>query len=159
MSITFHNDRKACLLAAMKDQKSRCFWCHGPIVIVAALDHSLTFLSVDHYRVSFLTNGGVTTLGIASADHVIPQFVGGQTDRNNIVAACRACNEDRGQLHNRSWFILDATGFEDWLIRARRERTRKALKVASTKRLTMSLRPALEAALSGVTVTPLKRKN
>lgn len=126
-------------------------------MIVSSLDSSLTFLSVDHYRVAFLMDGGVVSIAIASADHVIPQWVGGQTDRANIVAACRACNEDRGQLHNRSWFTLDATGFDEWLVRARRERTRKALAKASQKRLSMSLRPVLEAALqSKVTVKKMR---
>lgn len=139
----------------MKEQRSRCFWCRGQTVIVAALG-DVTFLSVDHRYVSFLNNGGTVTLGIASADHVIPQWTGGQTDRVNIVAACRACNEDRGQMHNRSWFILDATGFDEWLIRARRKRTRKAIAAASRKRLTMSLRPMLEQALTNVTIKQLK---
>lgn len=127
-------------------------------MIVSSLEGDLPLVSVDHYRVAFLLDGSVVSLGLASADHVIPQWLGGQTDRANIVAACRQCNEDRGQMHCRSWFILDATGFDEWLIRARRERTRKALAKASAKRLTMSLRPLLEQALSGVTVKPLKRR-
>lgn len=161
MITPFHNDRKACLTAAMKDQGSRCFWCRGPIVIVSSLDPDSSLVSMDHYRVSFLLGGEVVNLGLASADHVIPQWLGGQTDRANIVAACRQCNEDRGQMHCRSWFILDATGFDDWLIRARRERTRKALAKAraSARHLTVSLRPMLEAALqSKVTVKKMRLK-
>ena len=110
------------------------------------------------HRVVCHDGSEVLEFNIASADHVIPQWLGGQTDRANIVAACRACNEDRGQLHNRSWFVLDATGFDGWLTRTRSKRSRRAANAASRKRLTVSLRPMLERALLAPTMTVKKMR-
>jgi 5-methylcytosine-specific restriction endonuclease McrA len=37
-----------------------------------------------------------------TADHVRPVWDGGQSQPDNIVAACYACNQDRGRVTNRT---------------------------------------------------------
>lgn len=138
-------ERKSLLLAAMKKQDDLCFWCHYPILCLSE-PHNLNVLTQNPWTLSALIDGERVVFGHASADHVIPQWLGGQTTERNIVAACKQCNEDRGQMHNRSWFVIDATGFESWL----REQRKPKPRVVRSRPPTLfgtSLRPLIAKAL------------
>lgn len=145
----FMSDRKSLLLTALENQDGQCFWCRYPIICVSE-PHTLTILTQNPWTLSALINGERIIFGLASADHVIPQWLGGQTTERNIVAACKACNEDRGQMHNRSWFIVDVTGFDEWLDRQRNKRDKRYKKRSDYRiqRLGTSLRPLILKALS-----------
>lgn len=160
MTISLNNDRKGCLLAAMEDQGGQCFWCRCTLVILDDAKVRQGFSSAGHDHVTVITDTGHSELlYIASADHLVPQSMGGWTDRDNIVASCKQCNEDRGEMHNKfKWYVIDATGFEQWRIKACQERTRRALTRKSQKRLTASLRPAMEQALGRPKVIKLVKR-
>lgn len=42
----------------------------------------------------------------ATRDHVIAESRGGHSHKSNLVWACRACNELKGDLHPRYWFAM-----------------------------------------------------
>lgn len=154
----YTDDRKACLLAALKDQGGRCFWCRCTIAVLDDVKKKLQFKCVGHHSATVVnTDGQSDVLYIASADHLVPQSMGGWTDRDNIVAACKPCNEDRGQLHNRAfWFVVDASGFEPWRAAVCQERTRRHRVQRAERRLTTSMKPLLENALKGAKVLKLE---
>jgi 5-methylcytosine-specific restriction endonuclease McrA len=37
-------------------------------------------------------------------DHVIPRYAGGETVRNNLIAACFGCNSNKSGKEWRGWF-------------------------------------------------------
>lgn len=156
----FKNDRKACLVAALKDQGGRCFWCRCTLAVLDDVKNKFRFKCVNHHFATFVDADGHTdTFYIASADHLVPQSMGGWTDRDNIVAACKSCNEDRGQLHNRAfWYVIDVSGFESWRLQVCQERTRRSHTQKAQQRLTRSLKPVLQNALAGAKIIKLERK-
>jgi HNH endonuclease len=156
----FKDDRKACLLAALETQHGLCFWCRCQLIVLEAKPNKDQYKFVTHYHATLIRETGKSEiLYIASADHLVPQCMGGWTDIDNIVAACKLCNEDRGHLHNlHQWYVLDASGFEQWRTRVCAARKHRQAKQKAERRLTTSLRPALEAALSGAKVLKLERK-
>lgn len=149
------NDRKVLLLSALKQQNFRCFWCRYHIDHPDRYKKSQTVLLDPFPQKGFmLTENGRTgvLLRAATADHVIPQWLGGQTKESNIVAACFPCNQDRGFLHQRAWYVLDTVGFEDWIKRWRAEEVERRRWPKNPKlyknRLALNLRPFLEKALN-----------
>ena len=38
---------------------------------------------------------------MATIDHLIPRFAGGTNDKDNLVVACRACNQIKSQIEAR----------------------------------------------------------
>jgi hypothetical protein len=141
------NPRKSLLLRAMERQDDRCFWCRCSILCLSE-PHTLTILTQNPWNSSALIDGKRIVLGHASADHVIPQWLGGQTTERNIVAACKKCNEDRGQMHNRSWYVIDATGFDAWLKRQREPKKRRGSFNRPRTLFGTSLRPLLMKVLA-----------
>lgn len=73
------------------EQQGLCFWCGGGLVRP-------------------LTNS--CGPDDATIDHLIPRWLGGDKRKSNIVAACRACNSDRGGFHQPD--TPDPTGFDAW---------------------------------------------
>ncbi|HEV2566402.1 MAG TPA: HNH endonuclease [Microvirga sp.] len=45
---------------------------------------------------------------LATLDHVLPRSLGGPLDRDNIVLACSACNNERGTMDAREFRDLKA---------------------------------------------------
>lgn len=156
----FKDDRKACLVAALKDQDGRCFWCRCTLAVLDDVRNKLRFKCVSHHSATIVAADGQTDiLYIASADHLVPQSMGGWTDRDNIVASCKPCNEDRGQLHNRAfWYVVDVSGFEAWRNDVCRERGRRLRAQKAKQPLTASMRPTLQNALKGANVIKLERR-
>lgn len=156
----FKNDRKACLLAALEDQHGLCFWCRCVLIVLDDAKSNTGFKSVNHHYATLIAEGAhPETLYIASADHLVPQSMGGWTDRDNIVASCKKCNEDRGDMHNlMRWYVIDATGFEPWRKRVSEQRKLRSRTAKPPTRLTSSLRPKMEAALSNSKVIKLVKK-
>lgn len=154
------DDRKACLLAALEAQGGRCFWCRCTLVVLDDARNRFRFKCVGHHFATYITPEGQTDiLYIASADHLVPQSMGGWTDLDNIVASCKPCNEDRGQLHNRAfWYVVDASGFELWRAAVCQERSRRLRAQKAERRLTASIKPVLESALNNVKVVKLERR-
>lgn len=157
----FKDDRKACLLAALEDQHGLCFWCRCVLIVLDDAKSSAGFKSVNHHYATLIAEGKhPETLYIASADHLVPQSMGGWTDRDNIVAACKQCNQDRGDMHNLTrWYVIDVTGFEQWRARVCQERKHRALVQKQATRLTASLRPKMERAITDAKVIKLVRKS
>ena len=54
-------------------QDGKCWWCGKPMIFKPPTP-------------------GDTPQRLCTAEHLVPRSEGGRTDRNNIVAACRACN-------------------------------------------------------------------
>lgn len=67
---------KALRLAAYHRQKGRCWWC-GEAMVLEPENH-----------------GGQPDR-LCTAEHLMPSSVGGRTNRSNVVAACRVCNNGR----------------------------------------------------------------
>lgn len=48
-------------------------------------------------------------------DHVLPKACGGHDTTNNVVPACRSCNQSKGSNHWLSWWVgqdhFDTTNF------------------------------------------------
>jgi 5-methylcytosine-specific restriction endonuclease McrA len=63
--------RHLCKIEALTEQKGRCKYCKAPL-----------------------------TAANATADHVRPVSRRGRTTRENIVAACRHCNQTKGDMHD-----------------------------------------------------------
>jgi hypothetical protein len=63
------------LVAAMRRDGDRCFWCGRPL----------------------------TGLVRPTTDHVVPRVKGGPSWLENEVAACRRCNAERGHLGPVEW--------------------------------------------------------
>jgi HNH endonuclease len=149
---SFNNDRKACLVAALQDQGGVCFWCRCTLAVLDDVKSKVAFKCVSHHHATIMNADGESDiLYIASADHLVPQSMGGWTDRDNIVASCKQCNEDRGEMHSRlKWYVIDATGFEPWRVRAIEARTRKALARKQQKRATVNPTVAQSAQVSRV---------
>ena len=159
--VSFKNDRKMCLLAALEDQHGLCFWCRSVLIVLDDAKSLVGFKNVNHHYATLIVEGAhPETLYIASADHLVPQSMGGWTDRDNIVAACKKCNEDRGDMHNLTrWYVIDVTGFEKWRIQFCQEHKRKGAARKQQARLTASMRPAMERALNGAKVVRLIKKS
>lgn len=64
---------------AFKKQRGLCYWCKQPMHVGEPLNHPRQ----------------------VSADHLKPRHAGGQTRADNIVAACRDCNQNRHPELNR----------------------------------------------------------
>lgn len=112
-----HHDRLIRATPSLVDlQRGRCFWCSGLIAVPQHLGH-LTFVFQTHFSFGVLESGRVYEYGIASLDHVIPRWMGGDKRDGNIVAACVQCNQDRGLIHQRD--TVDPTGLDDWIWRNR----------------------------------------
>lgn len=63
-------DKRAKLI---KRQKNRCYWCREQ-----------------------MSQGGPSDPKSATLDHVTPRSMGGAGSMDNLVAACRKCNNGRG---------------------------------------------------------------
>ena len=72
---------------AVHRQGGRCFYCGQPMWLANrrkfAAENGLTLSQARQRR--------------CTAEHLIPRCEGGREERDNIVAACRECNEERGQ--------------------------------------------------------------
>jgi 5-methylcytosine-specific restriction endonuclease McrA len=66
-------------IVATREQNGLCWWC-GTQMLIKTRENAALFW--DHPRV-------------CTADHIIPDSQGGRTVRENIVAACRECNNER----------------------------------------------------------------
>jgi 5-methylcytosine-specific restriction endonuclease McrA len=86
MSLKRNDYREARRLArkAFHRQHGLCFWCKRPMMLG-----------------SHGGNGACDPLTM-TADHVQPVWDGGQTRPDNIVAACYACNQERGRVTNQT---------------------------------------------------------
>lgn len=125
MATLLVNDRKTLLLKALAKQARKCFWCRYEIDHPD--NHKQEQVLVDkkypQHGFYLLRDGLTTNLSLATADHLLPQWAGGQTSQVNIVAACWACNQDRGLLHGPHWYVVDATGFLPWIKRPRKPKS------------------------------------
>lgn len=65
--------------AAFQRQGGLCHWCQQPMLVKTQANADEVW---DHPRV-------------CTADHVVWRSTGGQTTADNIVAACRECNNSR----------------------------------------------------------------
>jgi HNH endonuclease len=86
MSLKRDDYREARRLArrAFYRQRGLCFWCQ----------QQMTWGSSG--------SDGVCEPHTATADHVRPVWDGGRTLPGNVVAACYACNQDRGRVTNQT---------------------------------------------------------
>lgn len=50
--------------------------------------------------------GKKLSLGKMTKDHIKPLSRGGKNDLNNIVAACRSCNEKKGDCRMKEWRMI-----------------------------------------------------
>lgn len=75
-------------LAAHRRQGGLCFWCGRSI-------RGHIREAKDHPEHSFST-----------VEHLIPRCRGGRNTNENIVSACRKCNNDRGNMPVAMWLAL-----------------------------------------------------
>jgi len=69
-------------------RQDRCHYCKA----------SLTYAKVKR-GVTFPLNQG-------TIDHRVPVCRGGQNQLKNYVSACRRCNEEKGQLTDKEYFVV-----------------------------------------------------
>lgn len=95
-----------------------CYWCRCYVIDLTSWRKlSRAIIQQTETQVFFLDRGESICVSIASKDHVIPKWVGGNDVNENLVVACVACNRDRGHIH--APFSFDPTGFAMWLLRKR----------------------------------------
>jgi len=73
--------------AAMRRQNMHCYWCNREMKFEYGVNHPL----------------------YPTGDHLIPLHAGGTTRHDNIVAACRECNNGRHPELNRTKEPFQAT--------------------------------------------------
>lgn len=101
------------LAAMLEVQRGRCFWCRGLIALAPRKGDDRTFTRRTGREIEVLFLGVATTYGVASVDHIIPRWRLGDGRESNLVAACVACNQDRGYMH--SPVSVDPTGLDKWM--------------------------------------------
>lgn len=94
-----------------KQQGGECFWCGIPTVLPEDLLREYVPLD-DIYRLGLADGLSALieqlktkdpgfrirwTTELATVDHLIEHALGGTYEEKNLVAACRPCNERRGQ--------------------------------------------------------------
>ena len=52
-----------------------------------------------------------------SLDHVIPKFQSGSSYRNNLIPACRSCNQDKASLKMEEWYKIQEFFDEEKLLK------------------------------------------
>lgn len=80
----------------LERQGGKCHWCRCKIVRVGSIDREKISILSDHFVVWRREDGRKTQALVATIDHVIPSSRGGTNGLDNLVAACRWCNEERG---------------------------------------------------------------
>lgn len=80
----------------LERQDGRCHWCGCRIVRIGSIPQDRVVILKHHFIVWRLDNGRTTQALVASADHFVPASRGGTNGLDNLVAACRWCNEGRG---------------------------------------------------------------
>lgn len=88
---------RAYLRLLLLEQDHQCFWCRGWIIAIKDLEQK-AFVKGDHKEAKWIESGRVLSAAIATVDHVIPLSKGGTSARENLVAACWQCNNDRGLI-------------------------------------------------------------
>ena len=77
-------------LQAFNNQNGACYYCNAPMWLERvgsfATKHGISERQAHHLR--------------CTAEHLIARQDGGPNSRNNIVAACRFCNETRHKRRN-----------------------------------------------------------
>lgn len=106
------------LSAMLEVQRGLCFWCCGLIALNPCKGDDRAFVRQTARELDVLCFGVVLTYGVATVDHVVPQWRLGDSRERNLVAACAACNQDRGTLHAPG--ADDPTGLDAWMLSRRR---------------------------------------
>ena len=52
-----------------------------------------------------------------SLDHIVPKFKSGSSHRNNLIPACRSCNENKASLKMEDWYLNQKFFNEDQLLK------------------------------------------
>lgn len=77
-------------------QGGRCHWCGCRIVRIGTIEQSRIVILKHHFIVWRKDDGRTDQALVASLDHFVPASRGGANGLDNLVAACRWCNEARG---------------------------------------------------------------
>jgi len=49
---------------------------------------------------------GYCSAPATSLDHIVPKFNSGSSYRNNLIPACRSCNQDKASLNMEEWYKI-----------------------------------------------------
>ena len=52
-----------------------------------------------------------------SLDHIIPRFKSGSSNRNNLIPACRTCNQTKASLNMEEWYKIQKFFDEERLLK------------------------------------------
>lgn len=107
------NGNRIRLAAMLEVQKGFCFWCRGSIALAPRRGDDRNIVRRTHIEMDVFWGGKLTTYGVATVDHVVPRCKNGRSAESNFVAACAACNRDRGSMHHPT--ALDPTGLDRWI--------------------------------------------
>lgn len=86
----------------LDQQRHRCHWCRCRIVRLGSIDPTQIRILKHRFVVWRGKNGKLLQALIASTDHLMPASRGGHSGLENLVAACKWCNERRGNRTPRS---------------------------------------------------------
>jgi 5-methylcytosine-specific restriction endonuclease McrA len=75
-------------------QKFKCHYCGRRIARPHQLRGRIIAQTVDQL-IYLNSTGELTTIGVATADHMQPLMAGGTSHIRNLVAACWGCNMER----------------------------------------------------------------
>ena len=60
---------------------------------------------------------GYCSAPATSLDHIIPKFSSGSSHRNNLIPACRTCNQTKASLNMEEWYKMQEFFDEEKLLK------------------------------------------
>ena len=60
---------------------------------------------------------GYCSAPATSLDHIVPKFNSGSSYRNNLIPACRSCNQDKASLNMEEWYKIQEFFDEEKLLK------------------------------------------
>jgi hypothetical protein len=139
---------KAKFKELLKSQGYLCYWCQYPIVFPSEIKKK-NIIEKTHTHVTYLYNTVPNQTAIASIEHVLPKWAGGG-DGDNLVATCRECNRDRGEIHHPRNIENDHS-FREWVAMKTKEKAKETVEGFKVGDLveTCSLMPGIIVEISG----------
>lgn len=80
--------------------------------IPAALRRAV--LARDNWECQFVKNGSKCRAPAKHVDHILPRRYGGQTEENNLRAACVECNTKAGAIVGHTIKAAERHGLREW---------------------------------------------
>ena len=88
--------------------EQRCHWCNCRLVRLASLAEDQIRILGHHFVVWKTNEGKLDQALIASVDHLLPRSRGGHNGQENLVPACKFCNEARKNKTPEALLEVDA---------------------------------------------------